>query len=214
MATATLVQVFKSVPYVSSGGNTKGDVVVTNDRLGVVMKTVAAGGTVDLAIDFTADMPKDGNAINDGARTNWASSQASATLTAGVPLGVAVQAALAGDATARIAVSSATNAIAKQAAVVAALVDSTGGTNTGTLAAITLPTALTDSSTGTAAATLVATPASYVATYIANQIATLALAQSQDRAALNLLVNDVSSLTTLTAAILTALKGNGSMASS
>lgn len=214
MATATLIQVFKTQPYLSSGGNAKGDIVATNDRIGVCVKAIAAGATGDLAIDYIADMPKDGGSVNDGARVNWVSSTVTATLTTGVPLGITTQSQLSGDSTARVAVSSLTNAIAKQAAVVAALVDSTGGTNAATLAAITLPTALTDSSGGTASATLAAVASTFSQTVLANAFASLAARQAENRAAINLLTNDVSSLTTLAAAILTSVKANGSMASS
>lgn len=111
-----------------------------------------------------------------------------------------------------------TTAIAEN---VPALVDSTGGTYAATLAAITIPTAITNNTGGTASATLsamtVTEPADLAAVaaqlvIIQTAITTLATRQGENRAALNLLRNDVSSLVTHGASLLTSLEDASLMA--
>lgn len=100
--TAVLQQAFSSFQYVSSGGNSKGDVVVTADRIVIVQNDIAAtkaGTVVDSGIALMPKATSGGSAIADGKKVYWTGSVITETASGNTPCGFTQGASLDADAT-------------------------------------------------------------------------------------------------------------------
>lgn len=147
MATITLASLI--VPYTPSGAKSKGDVVVANNRIGIVVRDIPANTIGELCVEGTGIFPKltsGGSAIADGKDVYWKVSgpNISTTPSDGLYLGVTNGASVDADATQTVAFSQTGTAASiggggvSQATVVAALTDNSGGaTADGTIGAVT-----------------------------------------------------------------------------
>ena len=110
MATATIVQNTGVIPYTPSGAKSKGDIIVTVSRVGIVVRAIEANQTGEMCVEGIALFPKStsgGSAIPDGTLVYWndGSSIISITPSDGLGLGTTVGASADADATQSVRMS-------------------------------------------------------------------------------------------------------------